>query len=403
MSDFYQVGVVATIHRLGQVNTDRLEQELREFGQQKPIGLILPALMAEFERPAMDGIIAELRNVDWLQRIVVAIGNATPEQYKEAAGRFRGFKSPVTALWMEHPSVEALWPEFESNGLSAGEQGKGRTCWLAEGLLLAFEDCEVIALHDCDIIGYSRDLLARLVYPLVHPNLPFEFSKGFYARYSDRLHGRVTRLFFTPIVRAIQNITPEIPYLRFLDSFRYALAGEFAMHKSLAAANRIPSDWGLEVGVLAEVYRNTAVSRVCQVDISENYEHKHSELSQADPAKGLRKMTRDIAKSLFRTLAQEGVILSPEFFRTLRVYYTRLAQDTIQRYYADALVNGLAFDRHEENIAVSVFAESIAEAAKSFEEDPLGTPQIPNWNRIASGIPDIYEQLRGIAERMEKV
>jgi glucosyl-3-phosphoglycerate synthase len=403
MSDFYQVGVVATIHRLGQVNTPRLEQELREYTRVRPIGLILPALMAEFERPAMDGIIAELREVDWLHRIVVAVGRATPEQYREAAGRFRGFRTPVTALWMEHPSVLEMWKQLEKNGLSAGGEGKGRTCWLAEGLLLADGECEVIGLHDCDIIGYSRDLLARLVYPLVHPNLPFEFSKGFYARFTDRLHGRVTRLFFTPLVRAIQNITPEIPYLRFLDSFRYALAGEFAMHKDLAAANRIPADWGLEVGVLAEVFRNTAVSRVCQVDISENYEHKHNPLSEADPDAGLRKMTRDIAKSLFRTLAQEGVVLSPEFFRTLRVYYTRLAQDTIQRYYADALVNGLSFDRHTETSAVAVFAESIAEAARSFEEDPLGTPQIPNWNRVASGIPDIYEQLRGLAGEMEPV
>jgi glucosyl-3-phosphoglycerate synthase len=403
MSDFYQVGVVATIHRLGEVDIERLERELRAYAGTRPIGLILPALMVEFERPAMNGIIEQLREVDWLKRVVVAVGQASEEQYREAAGRLRGFRTPVTALWMEHPRVEALWKQLEENGLSAGGAGKGRTCWLAEGLLLADGECEVIALHDCDIIGYSRDLLARLVYPLVHPNLPFEFAKGFYARYTDRLHGRVTRLFFTPLVRAIQNITPEIPYLRFLDSFRYALAGEFAMHKHLAAANRIPADWGLEVGVLAEVFRNTAVSRVCQVDISENYEHKHNPLSEGDPNGGLRKMTRDIAKSLFRTLGQEGVVLSPEFFRTLRVYYTRLAQDTIQRYYADALVNGLSFDRHAETSAVAVFAESIAEAARSFEEDPLGTPQIPNWNRVASGIPDIYEKLRGLAGEMERV
>lgn len=401
MSDFYQVGVVATIHRLGPADTPRIEAELWRFNKHRPIGLILPALYTEFERPAMDGIIAELKNVAWLQRVVVAIGNATEEQYREARSRFAGFRTPVTALWMEHPRIEALWEILSANGLWAGHQGKGRTCWLAEGLLLAYDDCDIFALHDCDIIGYSRDLLARLVYPLAHPNLPFEFSKGFYARFSDILHGRVTRLFFTPLVRAIQNITIEVPYLRFLDSFRYALAGEFAMHKSLAAANRIPADWGLEVGVLAEVYRNTAISRVCQVDISENYEHKHSPLSAEDPTRGLRKMTCDIAKSLFRTLAQEGVVLTQDHFRALQVYYTRLAQDTIQRYYADALVNGLKFDRHEETSAVSVFAQSLAEAAKSYLEDPLGTPQIPNWNRVASGVPTIYEQLKALAAEMD--
>lgn len=404
MSDFYQLGVVATIHRLGTPDIVRLERELEVFNAVNPVGLILPALYTEFERPAMDRIIAELRQVRWLKRIVVAIRRASAEQYREARSRFQGFQVPVTALWMEHPEVQSILQLLEKNDLSAGGPGKGQTCWLSQGLLLAWDDCEIIALHDCDIIGYSRDLLARLVYPLAHPNLAFEFAKGFYARFSDRLHGRVTRLFFTPLVRAIQRLRPvEIPYLRFLDSFRYPLAGEFAMNTNLARTNRIPSDWGLEVGVLAEVFRNTAVSRVCQVDISENYEHKHSPLSADDPDKGLRRMTCDIAKSLFRTLAQEGVVLSADDFRALQVYYVRLAEDTIQRYYADALVNGLEFDRHEEGTAVQVFVQSIAEAASAYTQDPLGAPQIPNWNRVASGLPDIYDRLRRAAAAMDSI
>jgi glucosyl-3-phosphoglycerate synthase len=37
--------------------------------------------------------------------------------------------------------------------------------------------------------------------------------------------------------------------------------------------NRIPGDWGLEVGTLAEIYRNVVPGRVCQADLSDNYEH----------------------------------------------------------------------------------------------------------------------------------
>lgn len=403
MSDFYQPGIVATIHRLGQRDLPRLEAELVQYNKVNPVGLILPALYTEFERPAMNGIIEQLRPVNWLSRIVVAIGGATREQYIEARSRFTGFQVPVTALWMEHPRMEEILLRLQQNDLAAGGPGKGRTCWLAQGLLLAWDDCEIFALHDCDIINYNRDLLARLVMPIVHPNLGFEFCKGYYSRVSDRLHGRVTRLFFTPVVRAIQNITPEIMYLKFLDSFRYPLAGEFAMTANLARVNRIPSDWGLEVGVLAEVFRNTAISRVCQVDISDNYEHKHSALSADDPAQGLRKMASDIAKSLFRTIAQEGIVLGQDHFRTLLIYYTRFAQDTIRRYHADAVVNGLAFDRHEEDTAVSVFARALGDAAKSFLDDPLGQPQIPNWNRVAAAIPSIYADLIHAAEEMEKV
>lgn len=39
---------------------------------------------------------------------------------------------------------------------------------------------------------------------------------------------------------------------------------EFSMDVNLARVNRIPGDWGLEVGTLAEVYRNTSINRVCQ-------------------------------------------------------------------------------------------------------------------------------------------
>ena len=97
-------------------------------------------------------------------------------------------------------------------GLSAGIDGKGRSCWLAYGYLLARGDCDVIVSHDCDILNYSRQFLARLCYPVVNPNLDFEFCKGYYARVTDRLHGRVTRLFMTPLIRALEDLAPGTSY-----------------------------------------------------------------------------------------------------------------------------------------------------------------------------------------------
>src|SRR6185436_11760298 len=161
--------------------------------------------------------------------------------------------------------------------------------------------------------------------------LPYDFCKGYYARVTDRLHGRVTRLFMSPLVRTLEDMAPGTQFLRYLDSFRYALAGEFAMDIDLARVNRIPSDWGLEVGVLAEVFRNCAVSRTCQVDLTDNYEHKHQTLSVEDATKGLARMTTDISKSLFSTLAAEGLVFSSDHFRSLEVRYVRIAQDTIAR------------------------------------------------------------------------
>lgn len=393
MADFYQTGVVATLHRLNPNGLERLENELERFSAGTPIGLVLPALYTEFEMPAMRRIADELARVRYLRRIVVALGRADRAQYERACRFFEDFPQPVTILWIDSPRIQALFRLLDEHGLSTGADGKGRSCWLAYGFLLAKGDCDVIALHDCDIVNYDRRLVARLCYPVANPNLGFEFCKGYYARVTDRMHGRVTRLFVTPLVRALEGMAPGAPFLKFLDSFRYPLAGEFAMKANLARVNRIPGDWGLEVGVLAEVFRNCAISRVCQVDLADNYEHKHQSLSAEDPSRGLRRMTVDVAKSLFRTMAGEGLVFTKDHFRSLQVRYVRLAEDTIDRYYADALLNGLQFDRHAEELAVATFARSLRQAAEEYLEDPLGPPQIPNWNRVISAVPDFFRHL----------
>jgi len=393
MADFYQTGVVTTLHRLSPDGLARLERELEAFTQETPVGLVLPALYSEFETGAMRRIVEALASVRYLRRIVVALGRANREQYEQAKAFFRGLRQPVTVLWVDGERVQGLLQTLENRGLPPGADGKGRSCWLAYGYLLATGDCDVIALHDCDIVNYERRLLARLCYPVVNPNLGFEFCKGYYARVTDRMHGRVTRLFVTPLIRTMQGMAPLAPFLEFLNSFRYPLAGEFAMNVNLARINRIPGDWGLEVGVLAEVFRNCAPARICQVDLMDNYEHKHQALSAGDPAKGLRRMAVDIAKSLFRTLAGEGTVFTKDHFHSLQVRYVRIAEDTINRYYADALINGLEFDRHEEEVAVAAFAGSLKQAAAEFVADPMGQPLIPNWNRVISALPDFFERL----------
>jgi glucosyl-3-phosphoglycerate synthase len=399
MADFYQTGVVTTLHRLKPNQIERLEQDLESFSHDRPIGLVLPALYSEFETPAMQRIVSELKQVRYLQRIVVALGRATPEQYARACEFFEDFYTPVTLVWMDSERIQALLKMLAERGLSAGDDGKGRSCWLAYGYLLAMRDCDVIALHDCDIVNYDRQLLARLCYPVTHPHLAFEFCKGYYARVTDRMHGRVTRLFVAPLVRAMESMAPTAPFLTYLDSFRYPLAGEFAMDINLARVNRIPADWGLEVGVLAEVFRNCAVSRTCQVDLTDNYEHKHQALSIEDASKGLTRMACDIAKSLFRTLAAEGLVFTADHFRSLQVRYVRLAEDTIARYYADAMLNGLRFDRNAEEVAVAAFAKALRSAAVEFIEDPTGLPLIPNWNRVLAAIPEFFELLQDAMEK----
>jgi glucosyl-3-phosphoglycerate synthase len=398
MSDFCQTGLVATFHRLGKPKLERLEDELLGFARQRPIALVLPALYSEVERPALPLIIEELKKVKYLEQTVVTMGGANTREFNRAKEFFAALPQRPMIVWNTGPRISALYDKLEGAGMRIGGDGKGRSCWMAYGYILACQRSQVIALHDCDIVNYSRELLARLIYPVANPNTDYEFSKGFYARVTDRMYGRVTRLLIAPLIRSMLEIVGHTEFLRYLDSFRYPLAGEFCMQSDLARANRIPSDWGLEIGVLAEVRRNTSIKRVCQVDIADNYEHKHQCLSPDDPEKGLLKMCIDVSKTLFRTLAAQGVELAQGRLKALQAAYVRMAEDMINRYQGDAWINGLEFDRHAEETAVDTFAHGIRIAAEKFFEDPLGVPLIPNWNRVASAFPHFFEELKAAVE-----
>ncbi len=402
MSDFYQTGVIATFHRLGRINLEKIEAELSWYARERPIALVLPSLYSELEGDALKGIIRELKEVKYISEIIVTLGPATEEEFRYAREFFSVLPQKVSIIWNTGPRISEIYKTIERAELPTGEHGKGRSVWMAYGYVLSQQRFQTIALHDCDILTYSRDMLARLCYPVTSPSLDYDFCKGYYSRVTDRLHGRMTRLLVTPLIRSLQKILGHLPILIFFDSFRYPLAGEFSMDVDLARVNRIPGDWGLEVGVLAEVYRNTSLRRVCQVDIAENYEHKHQELSPEDASKGLHKMCVDICKSLFRTLASEGIVFSDGFFKTLVATYTRTAQDMLKRYEDDAAINGLIFDRHEESLAVETFTRGIKKAAEAIMEDPLGVPLIASWDRVISAIPDILNRIKEAVEEDNK-
>jgi glucosyl-3-phosphoglycerate synthase len=398
MSDFYQTGVVTTFHRLGKTDLKRMDEELVEFNRQRPIALVLPSIYAELEGPALKHILEETSQVPYLNEIIVTMGRTDREQYYKAKQFFSALPQRTRIIWNTGPGIGKLYEQLEENGLFVGEDGKGRSCWTAYGYILSRNESNVIALHDCDIVNYTREILGRLCYAVASANIDYAFAKGYYARVTDRMHGRVTRLFVTPIIRSLGKLLGTLPLLVYLDSFRYPLAGEFSMSTDLAHINRIPNDWGIEVETLAEVYRNCSIKRICQVELCESYEHKHQPVSTDDPQKGLMKMSIDIAKAIFRNLAIDGADMSQSLFNTLLVTYLRTAQDTIKRYHDDAAINGLVFDMHGETQMVEAFTNAIRIASKEFLENPLYSPLIPNWNRVTSAIPDFLETLNAVVE-----
>ena len=394
MADFYQNGIITTLHNLHQRSLDELETELRKFSKKRPMALVLPSLYSELEGEALPNIVKELEKVDYLNQIIIGLDRATEEQYIKALKFFKPLGDKVRVLWNDGPRLQALDKQLEVENLSPKELGKGRNVWYCFGYVLASDQSQAIALHDCDIVTYDRSLLARLLYPVANPNFNYKFCKGFYARVANgKMHGRVTRLLVTPLIRALKKVYGQNDYLDYIDSFRYPLAGEFSFRADVINDLRIPSDWGLEIGVLSELNRNYANNRICQADIADVYDHKHQELSPEDTAQGLSKMSIDICKALYRKLATNGVVFNSETFRAIKATYFRIALDFVETYFNDAQMNGLNLDIHAEEAAIELFAQNILNAGHHFLENPMETPFIPSWHRVQSALPNLSQEL----------
>ena len=399
MSDFHQNGIITTLHNLTERPLEEIERELCAFSRTRPMALVLPCLYSELATPALATIVDELSKVQYLSEIVIGLDRATKQEFNHAREYFSRLNQPHKILWNEGPRLQALDAELKADSLAPTELGKGRNVWYCYGYVLASGKAQAVATHDCDIITYKRDLLARLIFPVAHPVFSYEFCKGYYPRTAEgKLNGRVSRLLVTPLLRALKKVYGPLDYLEYLDSFRYPLAGEVSMRTDVLNDLRIPSDWGLEIGVLAEMKRNYATNRICQVDIANNYDHKHQPLSVEDASKGLSKMSMDICKAIFRKLATAGEVFTPETFRTVKATYFRIALDFVETYSNDALMNGLQLDRHAEEEAVELFAENVLAAGEHFLQNPLETPFIPSWNRVISAEPNFFERLYDAVE-----
>jgi len=391
MADFFQNGSITTLHNMTNRSLASLESELLHFRSRRPLVLTIPSLYSELERPALQNIVNTLKDVQYLHHMVIGLDQADEAGYRHAIEYFKDLPFPVSVVWNHGPRMLKLHNQLRENGLAPEEEGKGKNVWYSIGYVLSSGGDMVVASHDADITTYSRELLARLFYPVANPQFGFYFCKGYYARWADdKLNGRVCRLLVTPLVRSLQKIVGNLPYLEYLDSFRYALAGEFSMRTSVMKDVRIPSDWGLEVGILTEMQRTFTTQRICQVDLADKYDHKHQDLSATDHSQGLSKMATDIAKAVFRKLSTYGVVLSTETFRTIKSTYYRQALDMVESYRKDAVFNGLDYNIHAEEKAVELFAGTIMEAGNHFLENPMETPFLPCWRRVTSAIPEFY-------------
>jgi len=383
---------ITTLHELC-VDQKKLIKKVSEVANERPVSVIMPMLYKEIKNDALENIRKGLNKCAYLNEIVIPLAAKNEKEFREVKRFFSKLNVPHLVMWCNGPKVTKILEDLKKDNLNLLKfRGKGRDVWLAMGI--ASLKSYAIAFHDADVLGYTEMIPTKLLYPLVEPELDFKFNKGYYARVNLEkkiIYGRVFRLFLHPLLRSfVDEIGSEPDFVRFLRSFRYPISGEFAMTSDLARDVDIPGDWGIEIGIMAEMYRNVTTKRICQTDLG-FYDHKHQRLG--DDNKGLTKMTNDILKTLLRVLIEEDHIkVSRERLISLRVLYQRHAQDYIRKYHADAHFNNLKYDRHLEESMVEKFSRQIMNAGISYMRKPVGT-RIPDWLRTISARKKFREQL----------
>jgi len=403
MADFLQHPKLPTLHHLTSAHGGPGGEDLQMWTADRPVVLLLPALYVECERPAFPQILEEVSEVDYVQEVVITM-NQMRERECELAQAFirRHLKGkPVHLLWNDGPALKSVWEAMEGHGCPPCIEGKGSNVWMGIAWLHARGHRGLVVSHDTDILNYTRSLLWKLCAPLLHPRMNYRFAKGYYSRVADRLFGRVTRLLCFPLIQAFADVLGPLPLIEHLQSFRYPLSGEFGADMAALENFALPSGWGLEIAILAEAQRFLPVERMCQVDLGFHYEHRHRRMEAAGPQReeGLISAAMEVARCLcFQVLKNADGRGGESLLKVVLPRYRGRAAEWIDRYEHVSLINGLIYERAEEEAAVQAFALALERLIAGYGTHGMVVPGMrPSVKSVLAEAPELRETLLAAA------
>ncbi|KAB7518107.1 glycosyl transferase family 2 [Halosegnis rubeus] len=352
---------------------------LHDFGDTRPAAptnraaVVVPMTEREHGSLAAEQVFTALESVA-PDRVVVPL-RADAAAAPAVIDWLDDFGLDIELLWCDGPRLGDLLADEDLNGT----RGKGRDVWLALGVAA---ESPYVAVHDADATSYSANHVPRLLFPLDHG---YSFSKGYYARVENsQLYGRLFRLLYRPLVRALAADN-DADVLGYLESFRYALAGEFAATSEMVRSLRVQRGWGLEVGTLGDAYATAGFDGSTQVDLGR---HEHDHRAVSGPA-GLTTMADQVAAALLRVVEQHGV--APDY-ETLPDRYETAATRLTRAYATDAAFNGLSYDREDERRQVGQYADSI--------QLPGEDTRLPAWTDAPVSPDEVREAARRDVEAL---
>jgi glucosyl-3-phosphoglycerate synthase len=241
--------------------------------QDVTISLALPALN---EEATVGTVITTMQRelmqvVPLIDEIVLIDSNSTDRTREIAAG-----------LGVPVYIHQELLPEL------GARRGKGEALW--KSLLVTSGD--IVAWIDTDIVNIHPRFVYGIVGPmLINPRV--QYVKGFYRRplrVGDKTQagggGRVTELTARPLLNLFY---PE------LSGVIQPLSGEYAGRRKALEAIPFFSGYGVEIGMLIDIFENHGLAGIAQVDLLERIHHNQS-------LEALGKMSFAIIQAVLRKL-----------------------------------------------------------------------------------------------------
>lgn len=239
------------------------------------VSVCLPARECAQTVGAIVGSLMQLRKAGVLDEVVV-IDAASQDGTAELAERAGAIVHQEAELMRSHGPV----------------LGKGDAMWRALSVL----DGELVCFLDADTEEFSAHFATGLLGPLLCET-GVSFVKAFYQR--PLLHdgvldgeggGRVNHLMARP---ALSLFYPE------LAAVRQPLAGEVAARRELLGELSFATGYGVEIGMLIDVWRRIGLDGIAQVDLDE-HRNRHQPLSALTP------MAETVLATIVGRLARDG-------------------------------------------------------------------------------------------------
>ncbi len=178
-------------------------------------------------------------------------------------------------------------------------KARGKGISMKEGLIAARN--EIIVFLDADINPYPVDSIEKLVDPLMKEEA--DFTKGAFARNA----GRVTELVAKPLLHIL---------FPGLSHFSQPLSGMIAGKKSFFNKIEFANDYGVDIGILIDMYLMQANVKEVNIGYIEN---------KSKPWEALGKMSKEVSRAILsKSSGSFNGILSEADFHSMETIHSEM-------------------------------------------------------------------------------